>query len=44
LLKAGIFAAIRDRADRGMAAGDTPVVLLMDEAQEVTTRQSAFAG
>ncbi len=42
LLKARIFAAIRDRADRGMAEGETPVVLVMDEAQEVTTRQDAL--
>jgi hypothetical protein len=42
LLKARIFAAIRDRADKGMAKGETPVVLLMDEAQEVTTKQDAL--
>jgi len=42
LLKARIFAAIRDRADRGMAEGETPVVLVMDEAQEVITRQDAL--
>lgn len=42
LLKARIFAAIRDRADRGMKEGETPVVLVMDEAQEVTTRQDAL--
>jgi hypothetical protein len=42
LLKARIFAAIRDRADRGMAEVETPVVLLMDEAQEVTTKQDAL--
>jgi hypothetical protein len=42
LLKARIFAAIRDRADKGMAEGETPVVLVMDEAQEVTTRQDAL--
>jgi hypothetical protein len=42
LLKARIFAAIRDRADKGMAEGETPVVLLMDEAQEVTTKQDAL--
>jgi hypothetical protein len=40
LLKARIFAAIRDRAD--MAEGETPVVLLMDEAQAVTTKQDAL--
>lgn len=42
LLKARIFAAIRDRADKGMAEGETPLVLVMDEAQEVTTRQDAL--
>lgn len=42
LLKARIFAAIRDRADKGMAEGETPVVLVMDEAQEVITRQDAL--
>ncbi len=42
LLKARIFAAIRDRADRGMKEGETPVVLIMDEAQEVTTKQDAL--
>jgi len=42
LLKARIFAAIRDRADRGMEEGETPVVLVMDEAQEVITRQDAL--
>jgi hypothetical protein len=42
LLKARIFAAIRDRADRGMKEDETPVVLVMDEAQEVTTKQDAL--
>lgn len=42
LLKARLFASIRDRADRGMKEGETPVVLVMDEAQEVTTRQDAL--
>jgi len=42
LLKARIFAAIRDRADKGMKKGETPLVLVMDEAQEVTTKQDAL--
>jgi hypothetical protein len=42
LLKARIFAAIRDRADRGMGEGETPVVLIVDEAQEVVTKQDAL--
>lgn len=42
LLKARIFAAIRDRADKGMGEDETPVVLIMDEAQEVTARQDAL--
>ena len=42
LLKARIFAAIRDRADKGMSEGETPVVLVMDEAQEVTARQDTL--
>jgi hypothetical protein len=41
LLKARIFAAIRDRADRGMTEGETPVVMIMDEAQDITTQQDA---
>jgi len=42
LLKARMFAAIRDRADKGMQEGETPVVMVMDEAQEVTTKQDAL--
>jgi len=42
LLKARIFAAVRDRADRGMAEGETPVVIVMDEAQDITTQQDAL--
>jgi hypothetical protein len=42
LLKARIFAAVRDRADQGMGPGETPVVLVMDEAQEVATKQDAL--
>lgn len=42
LLKARIFAAIRDRADKGMRDGETPVVMVVDEAQDVTTKQDAL--
>ena len=42
LLKARLFAAIRDRADKGLQEGETPVVMVMDEAQEVTTKQDAL--
>ncbi|MCW2247836.1 hypothetical protein M2352_003470 [Azospirillum fermentarium] len=41
LLKARLFAAIRDRADLGMRDGETPVVLVMDEAQEIATGEDA---
>jgi len=42
LLKARLFAAIRDRADKGMGQGETPLVLVMDEAQEITTEEDAL--
>src|ERR1700733_492810 len=42
LLKARIFASIRDRADKGMKKGETPVVMVMDEAQEITTEQDSL--
>jgi hypothetical protein len=42
LLKARIFAAIRDRADKCMTEGETPVILVMDEVRKVITGQDAL--
>jgi hypothetical protein len=41
LLKARIYARLKARADQGMAADETPVVFLIDEAQEVATKEDA---
>jgi hypothetical protein len=41
LLKARLFAGIKARADRGLLTGETPVVFLIDEAQEVATDEDA---
>lgn len=40
LLKARAYSALKARAE-GWSEGDTPVVLLIDEAQEVVTREDA---
>ncbi|TWB21114.1 type IV secretory system conjugative DNA transfer family protein [Nitrospirillum bahiense] len=41
LIKARLYAAIRDRADKGLTEGETPVVLIMDEAQEIAMKEDA---
>lgn len=41
LLKARLFAGLKARADRGLAEGETPVVFVIDEAQEVSTSEDA---
>jgi hypothetical protein len=41
LLKARISAGIRNRAGRTIQAHETPVVMVIDEAQDVTTHQDA---
>jgi hypothetical protein len=41
LLKARIYSGIKARADRGMLHGETPVVFIIDEVQEVATDEDA---
>lgn len=41
LLKARLYAGLKQRAEGGMKPGETPVVFLIDEAQEVATRDDA---
>jgi hypothetical protein len=41
LLKARIYAQLKRRADRGWEEGETPVILMIDEAQEVATAEDA---
>lgn len=42
LLKARIYAGLKSRADDGWPEGATPVVLIIDEAQEVATEDDAI--
>jgi hypothetical protein len=41
LLKARLYARLKARAETGLTDGQTPVVFLVDEAQEVATREDA---
>jgi TraM recognition site of TraD and TraG len=41
LLKARMYAALKNRAERTLDAKETPVVFIIDEAQEVATRDDA---
>jgi len=41
LLKARIYAQLKAHADKGMGENETPVVFLIDEAQEVATSEDA---
>ena len=41
LLKARIYARLKSRADQGWEEGGTPIVFLIDEAQEVATSEDA---
>lgn len=41
LLKARIYAVLKERAEKGWLGGATPVVFLIDEAQEVATDDDA---
>lgn len=41
LLKARIYASLKERAERGLLAGETRVVFIIDEAQEVITPEDS---
>lgn len=37
LLKSRFYGGIKDRAERGLSPGETPVMMIIDEAQEIVT-------